>query len=110
MRERILDSTQLSQAEEMLENGATNREIARYFGVGKTTIWDNVYRQKKRMRIYNRARFTYLFIPIKSVIIIVNQLRNQGLNSGQVSQDLQIPLEEVNYIYSTYPCSLNIYA
>lgn len=108
MREKALTETQLQQAEDMFQKGMTNREIARYFGVGKTTIWDNVYRRKKRMKVYNK--YTYLYIPIKSVIIIVTQLRYQGLNSGQVAQELRIPLEEVNYIYSTYPCSLNIYA
>lgn len=39
-----LTKEQIEQAKRLKEQGKTKRELALIFGVGSTTIWDNVYR------------------------------------------------------------------
>jgi len=103
---KSLTPEQLKEAEALFREGYSNRQIARHFGVAKTTIWENIYAPKERMRVFNPTRNIYLFATIKSVILIVSDMRNRGLNSDKVAQELQMPLEEVNHIYSQYPLIL----
>jgi len=51
MRKALTDE-QLEIARSLKAEGKTNREIAKLFEVGKTTIWENIYATKKRVRIF----------------------------------------------------------
>ena len=59
-RQRALTDEQITLARELKNNGKSNREIAKIFEVGKTTIWENVYSTTKRTRtIIYRKRVLY---------------------------------------------------
>lgn len=48
----ILTQEQIDYAKYLKENTpTTKRKLARLFGVGETTIWENVFTDKKRVRI-----------------------------------------------------------
>jgi len=96
MRIRVLTQEQIQEARKQQKDGWTNRHIALYFGVGKTTIWDNVFQPRRRILL---RRIT-LLSNIPSVIMIVTTMRNEGFTSQDVSEILSIPLIEVNKIYS----------
>jgi len=96
MRVRVLTQEQIQEARRQQKEGCTNRQIALYFGVGKTTIWDNIYQNRRRIPL---RRIT-LLSNIPSVIMIVTIMRKEGFTSMDVSEILSIPLIEVNKIYS----------
>lgn len=52
MKPHILTKEQIDHARTLKEKGYSKREIARLFNVGETTIWENVFATKKRIRIY----------------------------------------------------------
>lgn len=52
MRRKILTKLEIREARELRKQGKTKRELAIIFGVGQTTIWDNIYRTRKPERIY----------------------------------------------------------
>lgn len=49
---KILTKREIQEAKELRKQGKTKRELAIIFGVGQTTIWDNIYRTKKPHRVY----------------------------------------------------------
>lgn len=51
MRLRVLSDEQVREAKRLKRDGVSKRALAKMFGVGESTIWDNVYSQKKRVRI-----------------------------------------------------------
>lgn len=46
MTRRLLTDDQIKIAKELRKQGYTKRMLAVHFGVGKTTIWEHVYRKK----------------------------------------------------------------
>lgn len=51
-RRAVLTAEDIQFAKQLRKEGKSNREIARHFEVGKTTIWENVFSTKKRERTY----------------------------------------------------------
>ena len=45
MRIRVLTQENIERAKQLKDSGATKRELAEIFGVGQSTIWDNVFRR-----------------------------------------------------------------
>lgn len=55
---KILTQTQIDEAIYLRQQGKTKRELALLYGVGKTTIWENIFSKVKRKRIH-------IYIPKK---------------------------------------------
>ena len=101
---RKLTEEQIQEAKDLRKKGYTKRQLAELFEVSSTTIWENVFSNKKRPKRGRPVkRQIYSYRKIKGVIMVVNQLRAKEYTSKEVSEELSIPLEEVNYIYSHYP-------
>ena len=85
---------QIAEARQLRsEKGYTKRKLADYFSVGQTTIWDNVFCEKKEQRIF-------LIPKITTFVVVVGGLRQQGYNSKQVAEMFDAELEEINIIYA----------
>lgn len=50
MRTRVLSYEQIKEAKRLRNSGKSKRELAIYFNVGQTTIWDNVFNKKPRKK------------------------------------------------------------
>jgi transcriptional regulator with XRE-family HTH domain len=100
MRCRALTLEQLEEAKNLRQQGLTKRELAEYFGVGQTTIWENVFSQKKRIRVTIYANKGYS--KIKHLVLFIAEKRNDGWDSKEVAELLEMNLEDVNYIWSHY--------
>lgn len=49
---KILTEDQIKEAKILHRDGYSKRKLAKYFNVSPTTIWENVFTEKKRIRIY----------------------------------------------------------
>ncbi len=47
----MLTSEDIDRAKQLRRDGMSNRKIALFFGVGKTTIWENVFAESRRIKI-----------------------------------------------------------
>jgi len=54
MNHRVLSEEQIKQAKELKEQGKSKRQIAFILGVAQTTVWDNIFNTKKRVRVYKK--------------------------------------------------------
>jgi len=97
---RKLSDEQIKEAKELRNKGYTKNQLAEMYEVSPTTIWDNVFRKTKQIKIKRPKRVIYSYRKIKGVIMVVRQLRSEELTSIEVANQLDIPLVEVNYIYS----------
>jgi orotate phosphoribosyltransferase-like protein len=99
---KVLLKTEIKLAKRLKEKeGFTNRKIARVFCVGKTTIWDAIYKNSEEMAKKHRDQHDkeLRLISLSPAIVY---LKNQGLNSLEVADKLEITLEEANYLFSKY--------
>lgn len=96
--QRVLTKEQIDKAKLMRKEGFTQVRLAEYFGVGATTIWENVYAKAKRLRKEREAKFR----DIPTLIRIVINMKEEGYTSKQVSGILTLPLEETNYIFGHF--------
>ncbi len=94
---KILSPEEIAEAKALKEKGMTKRQLARYFEVGSTTIWDNVFGTRKR---YPKSLNQPTFRNLKSITLVIHYLKCDGYTSIQVSQRLNIPLQDVNYIWT----------
>lgn len=108
---RALSEDQLKVARYLKSKGYSNRYIAKQFNVAKTTIYYNIYnttrerlgsRPIKEIESYKQFDDLNSLTNLYCVIMVVKILKKEGYNSGQVSNQLNIPLEEVNKIYFKY--------
>ena len=95
-RPRVLSKQDIVKAKELKESGVPNRKIAQIFEVGKTTIWDNVYRTSPLTKRKIKPNRVYRYRKIDIVLTAINQMRADGYNSQTISTFLGIPLKEVN--------------
>lgn len=49
---KVLSPEQIAEAKILHREGYSKRRLAKYFGVSPTAIWDNIFTEKKRVRIY----------------------------------------------------------
>lgn len=97
-KRRILSNNDIQQAITLRRSGLSNRKIARLFGVSKTTIFNYAFKPRKRSNKPNKRRF----VSVPSVVCVVVDMRVRGFNSLEISQILEIPLADVNYIFSRH--------
>lgn len=82
--------------------GYSKRELANHFQVAETTIWYNIYGRKRRTRrvyLYKRQQKNFDFTDIKSFVDIVENMRKEGLSSGEVAHVFEVPLKQINLIW-----------
>lgn len=100
---RVLTDEQILEAKTLREQlGYTKRQLAETFGVGSTTIWNNLYgrkRKTKKIYLYRRKHEDFNFTNIQGFVIIVENLRNEGMTSGDIADIFQVPLKEINQIW-----------
>jgi len=97
-----ISSTDIEQMRLLKESGYSNRQIADIFNVAKSTVWDNVYSTKGVKIILPPFR------KIQIAIEVIQLRKQQGKNTQEVSQELDIPLGEVNYIWGTIRITDNV--
>ncbi len=49
---KVLTDEQIKEAKNFRICGKTKRELAKMYGVSETAIWENVFSNKKRFRVY----------------------------------------------------------
>lgn len=82
--------------------GFTKKELADKYDVSQTTIWYNIYgrkRKTKKIYLYKRQQESYRYLDIKGFVMVVEDLRQKGLTSGEIAQVFNIPVEEINLIW-----------
>ena len=89
-----LSQDQIILAKRLQKIGYSNRDISDILNIAKSTIWDNIYNEK-RQKIELPP-----FRRIQIAIQVVKMKKEQGLNSLEVATELNIPLGEVNYIWT----------
>lgn len=50
-RRPALNSEQIEEAQKLRSKGYSKKQLADYFNVGQTTIWENIYRPKEQKLI-----------------------------------------------------------
>lgn len=101
---KVLTPKQIERGKFLREQyGYTNRQLADYFNVPKTTIWDNIYAKRppwKTRKRYQTAERQVTYRNMRYVVLVVTELKRQGHISKDIAHSFQIPLGEVNYIYA----------
>lgn len=50
---KILTPEQIQEATQLKEQGKSKRQISYILGIPQTTVWDNIFNTKKRVRTYS---------------------------------------------------------
>ena len=53
-KKRILTTEQIEEGKELRKIGYTKAQLAQLFGIGKTTVWENIFSTAPRVRIYHK--------------------------------------------------------
>jgi predicted transcriptional regulator len=100
---RLLTEEQVREAKQLRNSlGYTKMELAKRYEVSPTTIWYNIYGRKRRTKklfIYKRTHQNYKFTNLKSFVIIVEKMRDEGINSNEIANIFNVPLQEINQIW-----------
>ena len=51
---RVLTDKQIEEGKQLRREGYSKADLAKLYGVGKTTIWENIFATQKRTRIYHK--------------------------------------------------------
>ena len=101
-RPSVLTQSDIEQMKILKGYGYSNRQIADIFNVAKSTVWDNIYSSKGEKIILPPYR------KIQIAIEVIRLRKKEGKNTQEVSQELDIPLGEVNYIWGTIRIKENV--
>ncbi len=105
MRSRVLTQEQINYGKKLRSTGYTKDQIAELFGVGSTTVWENIYASKKDKELI-RIRRKSIKIPlitfrnIQIVLKAVQLLKNNGHTSSEVAERLHLELDDVNFLWT----------
>lgn len=102
-RKRLLSQEEINEAHKLRQEGWTKRQLAQKFEIGETTIWENIFITRRIQRGPVTSVETYSFKKLPSVVDIIIKMRNQDMTSMEISGILDIPLNEVNFIFSHNP-------
>lgn len=112
-RKKILTDDEIKEAKRLKEKeNLSNREIAKIFEVGKTTIWDNIYKTKFRKReqkaykkyqrcekcgILHNADIQVINENIGNICLgcVINRLKDM-FTSQQIADALKVELKVIN--------------
>lgn len=98
-RKRILSASEIKEANTLREEGWTKRQLSQKYEVGETTIWENIFLSGK-VRRHPKSKPKPAFRKIGVVIDLIIKMRQNDMTSLEISDILDIPLQEVNYIFS----------
>jgi hypothetical protein len=119
-RRKVLTEKDIAEAKKLKdEHKLSNRTIAQYFEVGKTTIWENVYATRKRIRIQSRRgkfqRCTTCGLLFSGKVENINNslgglclgccikhFKQQNHNSKEIADFFHVDLEVVNKYWYDY--------
>lgn len=90
---RRMTDSQIEEARSLRASGWTKKMLAAHYGLGPTVIWENVYRTKPRKRLPT-------FRTVTAVRVAVSMLKDSGMNSRQAASALEVPPEDVNWIWT----------
>lgn len=99
---RALTLEQIEEAKLLRQQGFSNRQLAERYGVGKTTIWENVYDSNRIPKETRKGRIYYTFLEINGIMVVIRQMRDRDMNSMEVAEELNIPLEQVNILFTKH--------
>jgi predicted transcriptional regulator len=86
-RRKILSEEQITEGKELRQQGYTKAKLADMFGVGKTTVWENIFSTTPRMRIQHKRIYRkHICIPCVKCEICMTQIIKQN----EVPVNLQI--------------------
>ena len=61
---KILTTEQITEGKELRKEGYTKAQLASLFGVGKTTVWENIFSTSPRVRItHKRIYRKHICVP-----------------------------------------------
>lgn len=94
-RRSVLTKEDIDKMKVLQKQGYTNRQIADIFNVAKSTVWDNLNdRWGKKIYISEWRK-------IQIAVEVIKIRKKEGKTSRDVSLELGIPLQDVNYIWGT---------
>lgn len=85
---RVLTDEQVKEGKRLRkEKGLTKAQLAELFGVGKTTIWENIFSTEKRVRIQHKINYRRnVCIPCKTCEICMTQI----IKDNHIPVNLQV--------------------
>ena len=104
---RVLTDEQISEGKELRQKGYTKAQLAEMFGVGKTTIWENIFSTTPRVRIFHkRILRRNICIPcpqceICMTQIITNNVLPINLQIGEICLTCYLKNKGINF-YEIY--------
>jgi len=98
---RLLTLSQIKEAKKLRRSGYTKRQLAEMFEVGQTTIWENVFfdRRKQHRTITVKECSVLRITHIRFMFDVVKLRKQQGATSLDTAKELNLPLSQINYIY-----------
>lgn len=94
-RRPVLTQQDIERMKALKREGYTDRQIADIFNVAKSTVWDNLHDR------WGKKIFISEWRKIQIAVEVIRIRKQQGKTTKEVSDELNIPLGEVNYIWGT---------
>lgn len=94
-RRPVLTQQDIERMKALKQEGYTDRQIADIFNVAKSTVWDNLHDR------WGKKIFISEWRKIQIAVEVIKIRKQQGKTTKEVSEELNIPLGEVNYIWGT---------
>ena len=75
MKGKLLTPEQIQEGKELKDKGYTKRRLAEIFGIGQTTVWENIFSTSKRVRLYNKRVYRKkICVPCKQCEICMTNI------------------------------------
>lgn len=56
-RTKLLTDEQIVEGKALKEQGFSKRRLAEIFGIGQTTVWENIFATEQRVRLYKKREY-----------------------------------------------------
>lgn len=90
---RILTNKQIQEGKELRKKGLTKAQLAEHFGIGQTTVWENIFSTSPRVRIYHkRILRKKICVPCSRCEICMTQV----IKDNYIPLNLQVGSECLN--------------
>lgn len=94
-RPTVLTQKDIENMKALKREGYTDRQIAEIFNVAKSTVWDNIHDR------WGKKIFISEWRKVQIAVQVIKLRKQQGKTTKEVSDELNIPLVEVNHIWGT---------
>lgn len=85
--QRVLTINQIKEAKQLRKQGYTKKKLAELYGIGETTIWENIFTNRKRVRVFIYSKKTK---PIRQVCENCEVYTTKQLNYKNVPINYQM--------------------